>query len=164
MKLLGSICVLLGGALLVFRQINERHRRRETLGDLISALRQMAEELRVFRYPLPQLLERAEQGRNGEVSAFFSAVSDGLKAGEDLQLCWRKAAEYLDLPPRETKLLSAAAETMHGDEESACNGISLVTQELEKCAQKWDERLADDNKRTAALAFSGAALLVILLI
>ena len=74
LKLLGSVCILGGSVLAVWQQLRERRRRQEVLADLIAALRQMAEEIRLVRTPLPQLLEQAGNG------VYINSLS-GLHAG-----------------------------------------------------------------------------------
>ena len=164
LKLLGSVCVLCGGVLAVMQRLAERRRRRETLADMITALRHMAEEIRLMRTPLPRLLEQALQGLGADAAAFFSAVSDALRQGETTAESWCRAAESLPLAERDRAAIAAVGKCLQGDEESACNGISLAIYELTKSVEEWEKLRPEEVKRTAALYLSGAALLVILLI
>ena len=75
LKLLGSLCVVSGGALAWYFQRAERRRERNTRLDFQRAFRRMSEEVRMARTPLPVLL-RALAGDCGEPAAvFFEAVS-----------------------------------------------------------------------------------------
>lgn len=56
MRMLGSLCVVSGGALAWYVQRAERRRERDTLSDLLGAFRRMGEEVRMARTPLPALL------------------------------------------------------------------------------------------------------------
>lgn len=162
-KLLGSACILSGGVLAVWQALMERRRRQDTLAELMIALRRMAEEIRMLRTPLPRLLEDLA-AETGNAAAFFSVVSAGAKREEHLTEVWRQAAEALPLPEKERRAVAAVGDSLHGDENMVCNGISLAIYELTKSAEEWDEQRSEEEKRTAALCLSGAALLVILLI
>lgn len=164
LKLLGSACVLGGGVLAVVRKLAERRRQRQTLADLTTALRHMAEEIRLMRTPLPRLLEGSAQGLSEDAAAFFLAVSDGLRQGESAAESWCRAAAVLPLAERDRAAISAVGKCLQGDEESACKGISLAIYELAKSAEEWEKLRPEEAKRTAALYLSAAALLVILLI
>ena len=95
LKLLGSACILGGGILARYVQAAERRREMDTLSDLLWALRQMAEEIRMARTPLPLLLDRLSQGCGWEAGAFFKAVSQAARRGERLGTVWRQAAAAL---------------------------------------------------------------------
>jgi AraC-like DNA-binding protein len=56
--LIGSGCIMGAGLWLLWRRKAENRRRSETLTDLITALRNMAEGVRLARVPLPELLDR----------------------------------------------------------------------------------------------------------
>ena len=60
--------------------------------------------------------------------------------------------------------LAALGDSLHGDEESVCKAISLVIYQLAKSLEETDRVRQQEEKRTAALCFSAAALMVILLI
>lgn len=164
LKLLGSVCILGGSVLAVWQQLRERRRRQEVLADLIAALRQMAEEIRLVRTPLPQLLEQAAKGCGEDAAVFFLEVSTALRQGENAAVSWHRAAGELPLPSRDRSAVAAVGKCLQGDEESACKGISLVIYELAKSAEQWELQRPEETKRTAALYLSGAALLVILLL
>lgn len=163
LKLLGSACVLGGGALCWWTALSERRRTREALADLMGALRRMQEEIRMARTPLPLLLEAlAADCRGPETAGLFQQAAEAARRGEGLEDAWRDGVRRLPLPPREREVLEGL--TLRGDEESVCKGISLAIFELAKGAEALEQQRAEANRRTAALCFSGAALLVILLI
>ncbi len=64
LKVLGSACILGGGMLVRYLHALERRREMDTLSDLLSALRKMAEEIRMARTPLP-----AGEGFAGDLAA-----------------------------------------------------------------------------------------------
>nr|WP_325296933.1 hypothetical protein [uncultured Dysosmobacter sp.] len=163
-KLLGSLCVLAGGALARWAQVSERRRQRDTLSDLLTALRRMAEEIRMARTALPDLLERLAQDCGGDAAAFFRTAAAAARRGEDLSQAWAAAAAALPLPDGDRTSLQALGADLRGDEEKVCKAISLVNYELAKRAEEREARRPQEDRRAAALCFSAAALLVILLI
>ena len=164
LTLLGSACVLGGGILARYVQMAERRREMDTLSDLLWALRRMAEEIRMARTPLPLMLERLASGCGPEAGAFFRAAASAAKQGERLPEAWKQAAEALPLPEADRMAVAALGEDLHGDEETICKAISLVTYQLTKALEESLRRKPEEDKRTAAVCLSGAALLVILLL
>lgn len=163
LKLLGSICVLGGGLLCWLTALAERRRTRTALGDLLAALRRMREEIRMARTPLPLLMEAlGSDCRGPETAALFRRSADAARQGEGLEAAWRGGVGLLPLAPREREILEGL--TLRGDEESVCKGISLVITELARGVEELERQRPERDRRTAALCFSGAALLVILLI
>ena len=163
-KLLGSACILAGGALAWQIQMAERRRRRDTLSDVLSALRRMAEEIRMVRTPLPVLLEALSADGGPAAASFFHGAAEAARRGEALPKAWGRLAEDLPLPEKDKKALAALGEDLHGDEESVCKAISLVVYELAKSGEDMERNRQAEEKRATALCFSTAALLVILLI
>ena len=163
-KLIGSVLIFAGGLLARQCRRAECRRRLEALSDLLSSLRRMGEEIRMARTPLPLLLERLASGCGPEAGAFFRAAASAAKQGERLPEAWKQAAEALPLPEADRMAVAALGEDLHGDEETICKAISLVTYQLAKALEESFRRKPEEDKRTAALCLSGAALLVILLI
>ena len=164
LKLLGCVCILGGGVLARCVQTAERRREMDTLSDLLWALRRMADEIRMARTPLPLMLERLASGCGPEAGAFFRAAASAAKQGERLPEAWKQAAEALPLPEADRMAVAALGEDLHGDEETICKAISLVTYQLTKALEESLRRKPEEDKRTAAVCLSGAALLVILLL
>lgn len=164
LKFIGSLCVLGGGVLVRYFQAAERRREMDTLSGLLSALRRMAEEIRMARLPLPQLFDRITAGCNADVKAFFSAAAAAARQGEQLEDTWRKAAAALPLSNASRTALGELGSSFHGDEENICKGISVVIYTLAKEAEERTRRQPEEAKRATALCLSAAALLVILLI
>ena len=164
LKLLGSLCVLSGGGLVWRSCLAERRRQRETLCDLLTALRRMAEEIRMARTPLPSLLDALAKSCGPEGADFFHQAAMAARQGGDLPGVWRRGAEGLPLVPGDREELAALGDSLHGDEESVCKAISLVNHQLAKSLEETDRVRHQEEKRAAALCFSAAALMVILLI
>ena len=164
MKLLGSLCVFAAGTMAWYVQRQERRNRRNRLGELIAALDRMETEIRLARTPMPRLLERLAAERHGETAAFLAAVSRGLKGGEPPAAAWDRAVGALPLPEEEQRALLTMADSLQGDEESTCKGVSLARKTLQNSLKKLEDQRPDEDKRATALCFSAAALVVILLI
>lgn len=164
LKLFGSACILGGGILARYFQVAERRREMDTLSDLLWALRRMAEEIRMARTPLPLLLDRLSEGCGREAGAFFQEVSAAARLGENLGPAWRQAAASLPLSAASSAALAGMGNDLHGDEENICKAISLVIYSMAQDMEERTRRQPEESKQAAALWFSGAALLVILLI
>ena len=158
LKLLGSACILAGGFLVQGARLSERRRQWDTLSDVLTALRRMGEEIRLARTPMPLLLEYLAKDRCPDAAAFFSETAECLRRGESLEESWRREVSRLPLPPE------ALGTALGGDEEEACKAISLAAYELAKHAEERAAERKGEDRRAAALCFSAAALLVILLI
>ena len=163
-KLLGSLCILSGGAIARWVQISERRRRQDALADLLTALRRMGEEIRMARTALPDLLEGLSGDCGADAAAFFQTVAAAARRGEDLAQVWAAAAAALPLSPGDRTSLQPLGKDLRGDEEKVCKAISLVIYSLAKSAEEQERRRPAEERRATALCFSAAALLVILLI
>lgn len=160
--LLGSVLILGGGGLGIFLQLREQRRRRETLRELERALWRMAEEIRMLRTPMPDLLRSLAASSGRETSAFFTAVAEGLAQGLPLNAVWERETAVLPLADYEKQELRKVI--LCGDEEYLCHGILLIRDRFIKALEELQQTATQDLKRTAALWGSGAALLAILLI
>lgn len=164
LKVLGSFCVLCGGVMVRYFQAAERRREMDTLSDLLTALRRMAEEIRMARTSLPVLLERLSAGCGPDAGAFFQTAASAARRGENLGEMWRRASAALPLSASSTAALAELGDSLRGDEESVCKAISLVIYALAREVEERTRRQPEEAKRATALCLSGAALLVILLI
>lgn len=164
LKILGSVCILGGGVLARHLQAAERRRELDTLSDLLRVLRRMAEEIRMARTPMPLLLERLSEGCGGEAGTFLHTVSAAAQRGEDLGQAWRRTAAVLPLSGGSAAVLTELGDELRGDEECVCKAISLVAYSMARDVEEQTRRRPEEARQSAALWFSGAALLVILLI
>ena len=162
LKLLGSVCVLGGGALYWLIALAERRRTRTALGDLLSALRRMREEIRMARTPLPELLDRLALRCRSQAGDLLRETARAARRGESLTAAWRRGTETLPLLESDREILGAL--DLQGDEEKVRKALALVYARLEKHTEELDRHRPEEEKRAMALCFSAAALLVILLI
>ena len=164
LKLLGSTLILGAGVWLRWNTLAQRRRMRRVLEECLTALRRMAEEIRMARTALPLLLERLAGQCGPDAAILFSGAAAALRRGEPLAPVWRTLSEELPLPPESREILADLGADLHGDEEAVCRAILLAVQRLEQHREDLENSRQAEEKRVTALCFSGAALLVILLI
>ena len=70
----------------------------------------------------------------------------------------------LPIEKAERAVVESIADCLKSDETGICKGIDLAVCTLDKYKDRWDMRRAEEEKQLSAFYFSGAALLVILLI
>ena len=163
-KLVGSLCVLFAGGSVWWLQRQEQRRRRQVLAELAAALDYMETSIRLNRTPLLPLFRQAARGRCHEVSQLFERSAAALAAGRSPETVWCQAVSCLPVSETDKRALSELVNALQGDEASACKGILLARKELQNSLSQLEKQRPDEEKRAAALCFSAAALLVILLI
>lgn len=165
LKLWGSILVL-GAAFWGFWE--ERCRaglQRRLRGELLAALRHMAETIRLARMPLPLLLYQEEKRcKTAAAVRFFHTVAQAAKRGEELDAVWQKECEGLPLSEEERKSIQSISAAFGGDEEQFCRAIALAVTVLQRGEEEMRTHQAEEEKRSAALWLSAGALTIILLI
>ena len=161
-KLMGSLLVFAGGGLVWWIQQRERRRKGMVLADLALVLRQMQEEIRMMRTPMPELLRKLEKRCGQDVSAVLRTVLDAVEQGTEVTAVWRKSVCVLPVDEKTCDTLCKL--DFCGDEEKLCKELSFAAYEMARCAEVLESSRREEGKRTTALCFSGAALLVILLI
>ena len=162
MKLMGSLLILSGGGLLWYLRMRAWRVRRSVLRDLTTVFRAMGEEIRMTRAPMPRLLLKVSGACGEEVQAFLRGTAVAAERGELLSEVWKQGAEELPLSPREREIVTGLE--LQGDEECICRSVSLAALQIAQCAEELEQKRPEETKRTSAVCFSGAALLVILLI
>ena len=160
-KLVGSLCVLFAGGSVWWLQHQEQRRRRQVLAELAAALDGMETSIRT---PLLPLFRQTARGRCHEVSQLLEGSAAALAAGRSPEIVWCQAVSCLPVSETDKRALSELVNALQGDEVSACKGILLARKELQNSLSQLEKQRPDEEKRTAALCFSAAALLVILLI
>lgn len=162
MKLMGSLLILTGGGLLRQTRLRADRRRKQALTDLAAALSAMSGEIRMARTPMPELLRRQAEACGADVGAFLRSAAAASAGEEGLAGGWARGVPDLPLDEPERELLLGL--DLRGDEEQVCKALSLVSLRLGRRAEEQERKRPEETKRTTALCFSGAALLVILLI
>ena len=159
-KLVGSVCVLFAGGSVWWLQHQEQRRRRQVLAELAAALDGMETSIRLNRTPLLPLFRQTARGR----CTSLEQLGHLMAAGRSPEIVWCQAVSCLPVSETDKRALSELVNALQGDEASACKGILLARKELQNSLSQLEKQRPDEEKRTAALCFSAAALLVILLI
>ena len=162
--LIGSICIIGAGFCMLWQRKKENRRRSETLTDLMLALRNMAEGVRLGRARLPDLLEKAAAGYSKDTVRFFHQISVALREGRDVSEIWKSTAQELPIQKDEQTAVAAISESLRNDEEGICKGIELAIHALAAYKSSWDMHRTEEERRFSAMYVSSALLLVILLI
>lgn len=163
-KLVGSLCVLFAGGSVWWLQHQEQRRRRQVLAELAAALDYMETSIRLNRDAAAAAVPTGGAGRCHEVSQLFERSAAALAAGRSPEIVWCQTVSCLPVSETDKRALSELVNTLQGDETSACKGILLARKELQNSLSQLEKQRPEEEKRTVALCFSTAALLVILLI
>lgn len=161
-KILGSLFVFGGSGLLWWFQMQARRSRRAVLSDLMLILRNMQEEIRMTRTPLPDLFEKMAEQCGTETAELLLDLAGAAAGGEDVSAVWKEGVRRLPIFGQEHEVLLEL--TFSGDEEKVCKELAFALYGLANCVEELDRSRSEEEKRVAALCFSGASLLVILLI
>lgn len=163
LKLTGGICVLLGGFLLRWIELQTRRRSRETLDGMLLLLRQIGEEVRISRTPLPRLFKSCGETEQPELHSFFGTVVQKLRDGQALSDAWRTSVPDLLLSKKCHVILDELGQCLHGDEEAVTKALALAIYRLSQEQDTAEQHRAQEEQRITALTLSASALLVILL-
>ena len=112
----------------------------------------------------PERLRMLAADCGPEAASFFRVTSKAAGEGEILPEVWRRQAEPLPLNKSDKAAIAGLGSDMQGDEEKVCKAVSHVSRVLERSALEAERKRPEEEKRSTALWFSAAALLVILLI
>lgn len=164
LKLTGTICVLLGGFLLRWMELQTRKQTRATLDGLLLVLRQIGEEIRISRTPLPRLFEHCSQVNHPELCSFFGAIVRKLQGGQSLSDAWGTSVQDLPLSKDCHMILDELGQSLHGDEEAVTKALALAVYRLSQERDTAEQHRKQDEQRITALTLSASALLIILLI
>ena len=116
----------------------------------------------MMRTPMPELFRKLAEQCGCETGGVLRAAADASGRGEAVEIAWREQLCRLPLNRRELAALYELS--FCGDEDALCKELSFAAYELAKCAEELERSRPEEEKRTTALCFSGAALVVILLI
>lgn len=165
MKVLGSFLILLGFGAAWVGELRRWRRETETLDELIAALEGISGGVRLTRTPLPRLLRRLGRARRDKaVGAWLTEVAEALERGEPLRPVWESACLRLPVEEDAREAVAGLGYKLSGDETEICKGIELVTNWLRKREEERRREKRDRTRQTTAVCFSGAALLIILLL
>ena len=163
MKWLGSLLVLAAAGSVWLSERRRRRREMDSLRRLGAVLFRMESEIRGRRTPLPRLLRQLAREEQ-HLGPALGETLQGLERGEPLPALLGRCAGEWDLSPWCRTALEELGEALGGDADESAEALELtrrrVLEELEERRQSQGER----ERRGTALCFSGAALIIILLL
>ena len=163
MKFYGIACIVAGACWGMGIALRERRRKRRILSDFRAALTRMAAEIRLARTAFPDLLERLADASGPDAAAFFLSVAEAARRADAPSVAWRNASESLPLSAPDRQTLQELAPVFRGDESEIRQALELAASRFELSLQEFDRAAPAEIRHAAALIFSAAALLVILL-
>lgn len=160
---LGIGCIFAGCGGLWWSLVQSQRKYLETVAQLVGALQQMAGDIQFHSRPLPRIITTLATQRTGTTGAFFQEVDKALSQGYSLEESWTQGA--IAVLPRGimAEWMVELGHQLTGTGETICKAISLVCVQLSKILEEERRQSADRQRRTTALCFSGASLVVILL-
>lgn len=162
-KLYGIACIFIGACWGMGIALRERRRGRRTLSDFRAALTRMAAEIRLTRTAFPDLLERLADACAPDAASFFRSVAGAARHGDAPSVAWRDASDALPLSAADRQTLRELAPVLRGDETEIRQALELAATRFEDSLRELDRVAPGEIRQAAALIFSAAALLVILL-
>lgn len=162
-RVLGGLCIMCSGGMLLWLREKEDRRREDVLCDIIAVLKRMAEEIEYVGKPLPDLLEEAKKMCRREGKCFFGEIASALKRMESLSSAWKNAAERLPVSQEERRIIVQIPDNFNNSEGNICKTLELFSNMLENSRKSWKIERTEMKKCERALCLSTAALLVILL-
>lgn len=164
MKALGSLLVLAGFGAAWAGELRCWRRETETLSQLSAALEALSGGIRLTRTPLPRLLRELGRVRQGAVAVWLTELAEALERGEPLRPAWNAACRRLPVEDDVREIIAELGYKLSGDEAEICKGISLATSLIRKKSEERCRKKRDWTRQATAVCFSGAALLIILLL
>ncbi|MBO4854620.1 MAG: hypothetical protein J5482_05745 [Oscillospiraceae bacterium] len=158
MKVIGACTVLSGGLYFWLQFLSVQRRELALVRDLISALESLESAIRWKSIPVPAgLRELAEREISGK---YFAAVADMVQSGFTLQQAWINAFSLLN---GEMSAVMCRME-WSGDLQRIEGSLHYTAQELTRLFEARRQALRQKERLYAAMALSGAGLLIIVLI
>ena len=159
---IGAALIVGAGLLLRGTILSKTRREERTMRALRDVLLALEREIALNLTPLPVLFTR---GGCGEIAdAFFSSVSDGLRAGRTLRDCWAVSASELTLPQEVKERVAHFGAMLGGDEEGVCRALRAMADELSDAMEARARERAQRERVTTALCVSGSAFLLLMLV
>ena len=169
LKLVGALCVMAVALWCGTQAVGTLRRRAGTLAELHAGLTWLEEELTFRLTPLPELLERLGQTRQGEAGQFFQQVDRLLRLDPEggLHQSWRQAmVKCLPLlKAEERQVLLEVGQTLgRYDAETQRQALTRCNRRLADFRDQAQEETRRLGKVYAALSAAGGAMVVLVLI
>ena len=163
MKALGAALVFFAAAGVWISGLLRQRRELDTLRRLAALLARMGGEIQGRRTPLPRLLEELSQEEPRLGPALRQALS-GLRAGEALPELLGRCADDWGLSLGCRTALEELGCALGGDAEESAGALAFARQRILEEQEEKRRSQRERERGSAALCFSGAALVVILLL
>lgn len=166
--LLGAILIAAASSALGFAYVNAEKRRLRALRSMESLLKTVAGEFSARLTPLPELFSRLEQSCDGPAAVFAAELNRRLnQLGERaFRILWCESVEiaFPMLSGEERELLSALGRCLGRYElERQLAELSLTLNRLSAAIDRHSAALPEKKRLGLGLAWTGGALLVIVL-
>ena len=162
-KALGALLVLISAGSVWASEIFCQRREVDVLRRLAALLARMEAEIRGRRTPLPRLLRELSREET-RLSPALEEILRGLQAGKALPGLLGGCADRWGLSPWCRTAMEELGCALGGDEGESGEALAFarhrILEELEEKRQSQGER----ERRSTALCFSGAALVILLLL
>ncbi|MEG2222535.1 MAG: stage III sporulation protein AB [Oscillospiraceae bacterium] len=163
LKLLGGLLLLGCGGAVQLSLVAEHRRELERLTAWRVALERMESDIALSLTPMPRLLARLGTGE-GVVGEFFRHLSLGLRRDIPLPALWQTALSALELPAEENAALSRLGGQLEGDEGQVRAALGAARETLASLQAEQKRQRSGREKLSAALCFSAALFVTILLL
>lgn len=162
LKGMGCLLVSVSAVWVWLGQLRAWRREEQTLLSLLTVLEQMSAAIRITRTPLPRLFRQLGGTRQDVVGRWLEAMAGEIQDGQPLREVWARGCAALTVGATEREVLLRLQ--LSGDEEQICKAISLARDELAEHLREKRQSCHDKMRQSAAVCFSGAALVMILLL
>ena len=164
MKLLGAALVLTGFGAAWWSQMRAWRQEEETTACLAALLEQLCARIRLTRRPLPRLLREVSGAGRSPAELCLRETAEAVERGVPPAQAW--AAACRTLPLGETARAAAAEPggALSGGEEDICKAIQIAADRLRAELTQLRQEKRDRARRSGAVCFSAAALVIILLL
>ena len=164
MKLLGAALVLAGFGAAWRSQLRAWRQEEETLACLAAALEQLCARIRLTRRPLPRLLREVSGAGRSPAETCLRETAAAMERGEPPSRAWAAACRTLPLGEAAHSAAAELGGALSGGEEDICKAIQLAADRLRGELTELRHEKRDRAKRSGAVCFSAAALVIILLL
>lgn len=157
LKVLGALLILAGSGVICVRKVGGNRKQLTGLRQWIASLELMESEIRWKNTPLPDILHSL----TGQM--LIGPVIQEICRRKDcpLQEAWTVGTQKVQ-PPEASEILGHLKLT--GDEERLLSSLHYASEQLKRLLTEKKKSQRDSEKLCLAVSFSGAGLLVILLL
>ena len=165
-RLLGVLLIFGSSGVCAVQTIRQKRLQLQTLEELLYALHRLEQEIRCEGRALGEIFLLLAEETNGQTGSFFERLHCCRKeASEELLFRqWESAASVLVLPEEGCRIWRELGRRLAGDGESIGKGLALAAEEFARLQQTLRRTLPEKSRVTAALCFSAAAFLSVLLL